>query len=114
MMKRSLLVHPLPQQYLPIASLRTHPFNLRHAVDRLQPSNSFLDKLLSLRSQLRLVQFVIVNSADSAEAETGETTATTVHERATNGAERASHGVPGTDGFAGRVGSELVFAANVH
>jgi hypothetical protein len=113
-MERSLLVHPLSQQYLLITSLRTHSFNLRHAVDRLQPPNPFLNKLLSLRPQLRLVQLVIVNSANSAEAKTWETTAATVHESTANRAERASHGVASADSLTGRIGSELVFATDVY
>jgi predicted ATP-grasp superfamily ATP-dependent carboligase len=60
------------------------------------------------------VQLEIVNSADSAEAKTWETTATTVHERAANRAERAGHSVACADGLAGRVGSELVFTADVY
>jgi len=93
--------------------LCAHSLNLRHAINWLQPVHSVLNKLLGLRPELRLMQLIVIHGADSAEAKAWEATATAVHQCATHRAKRARHRVACADGLAGRVGSELVFAADV-
>ena len=93
--------------------LRTHPLDLRHTLNRLQPSHPAFNKLLNLWPQLRFVQFKVIHSADSAEAKAWKAAAAAVHQGAANRAERTSHRVASTNGFVGGVGSELIFAADV-
>jgi hypothetical protein len=60
------------------------------------------------------MQFIVIHSADSAEAESWKPTTTAVHQRAANRTERTSHCVASADGLAGRVRRQLVFAADVN
>ena len=60
------------------------------------------------------MQLQIVDSSDTTEAEARETAATAIHQRAADRAERAGHRVASPDGFVGRVGRQLVFAADVN
>lgn len=59
------------------------------------------------------MQLIVVHGTNPAEAETQEATAAAVHQGAAHGAERASHRVARADSLAGRVGGQLVLAADV-
>jgi hypothetical protein len=93
--------------------LRTHALKLPHPLNSLQPPHPALDKLLSLRPQLRLMQLQIIHSPNPTETQPGKPTAAAIHQSATDGAETASHRVACADGLAGGVGCELVLAADV-
>lgn len=59
------------------------------------------------------MQLKVVNSSYTTEAETRKAAATAVHEGAAYGAERAGHCVASPDRFVGRVGCQLVLAADM-
>jgi hypothetical protein len=55
----------------------------------------------------------IIHRPNPTETQTGKPAAAAVHQRPTDGAERASHRVACADGFAGGVGGQFVLAADV-
>jgi hypothetical protein len=60
------------------------------------------------------VKLQIINRSNPTEAQTGKAAAAPVHERPAGLAEGAGHGVARADGGRGRVGGEVVEAANVN
>lgn len=65
----------------------------------MDPAHAILDKLLYLRSQLRLMQTEIIHGPNSEKVLALESFADTVHERAARGTEVVRHELAGFHGF---------------
>jgi len=79
----------------------TQPFGLVHLI------------VLDLRSDQRVDEVEIINSADTQDALAGKAAADTVQERATLGTEVVGHSVAGSDGVRLGKGRQLIAATQV-
>lgn len=72
------------ERTLPLSLLCAHSFGLVDILDSLQPPNSRFNKLLRLRSKVRLMQLEVIYRTNSAEAKARETAAAAIHKSTAN------------------------------
>jgi hypothetical protein len=90
-----------------------HPRHLSCTFNRYRPSNSPLNELFHLRSQLGLYQSEVINGASAQDCHPREASAAAVHKSPARLAKVVRHARVGSDCFGLAEGGEVTFTAGV-